>query len=78
LAGHKKPAFSVLFKTERHVALAVFVVDPLIDKKVFADNNNSTRTVVAWNLNQHVCGVVDWKNVLANHVVQPEIHLIES
>lgn len=77
-AGHKESAFSVLFVTQRDEALAVIVVDTLVDQEVLTDHDDSTRAVVARNLDEHVRRVVHWEDVLSNHVVQPEIHLIES
>lgn len=67
-----------MFVAKGNEALAVFVVDPFVDEEVFADNNDAARAVVAWDLDQHVRRVVNWKDVFPDDMVQSEIHLIES
>ena len=50
----------------------------LIDKEVFADYKYASGALVTWHLNQHVCRAVERQDILTDHVIQTEVHLVES
>lgn len=61
-----------------NIANSILMINLLVDKEVFTDHNYSTWTNTTWHLNEHMCGLVYWEDVLSNDMIETKVHFVQG